>query len=105
MILALLVVLLALVAYRFIPVYINAYGFRDAMRTQARFAEVDGKPHASIREELYHKAQELNLPIEHDQIEITKGPDGTTIATRFTVSVDLSFLVRDVEFDFSVKGQ
>ncbi|HUU12489.1 MAG TPA: hypothetical protein VM182_02125 [Terriglobia bacterium] len=105
MILVLLLVLLALVAYRLIPVYINAYDFEDAMRTQARFAAVDQKPYEAIREELYNKAQELNLPIERDQIQISKGPDGTTISATFTVPVDLSFFVKDVEFNFSVKGQ
>ncbi len=105
MILLLLLVILALVGYRLIPVYIDAYDFRDAMRTEARFAAVDQKPHEAIHEELYRKARELDLPIQREQIQITKGPDGTTIATHFAVPVDLSVLVRDVEFDFSVKGQ
>lgn len=105
MILVLLLVVLALVAYRLIPVYIDAYHFRDAMRTEARFAAVDEKPHAAIREELCRKARELDLPIEREQIQISKGPDGTTIVTNFTVPVDLSFLLQDVEFNFSVKGQ
>ncbi len=104
-ILVLLLVLLGFVAYSLIPVYVNAYDFRDAMRTQARFASVDQKPYEAIREQLYNKAQELNLPIERDQIQITKGPDGTTIVTHFTVPVDLTFFVRDGEFNFSEKGQ
>ena len=36
MILVLLLVVLALVAYRLIPVYVDAYDFRDAMHTQAK---------------------------------------------------------------------
>ena len=105
MILLLLLVLLGFFAYRLIPVYVNAYDFRDSMRTQARFAAVDQKPFETIRTELYNKAQELNLPIEREDIQITKGPDGTTISTTFTVPVDLSFFVRDVQFDFNEKGQ
>jgi len=105
MILLSLFVLLGFMAYRLIPVYVNAFDFRDAMRTQAKFAAVDQKPFGTIREELYNKGQELNLPIERDQIQIDKGPDGTTISTTFTVPVDLSFLVKDVEFDFRETGQ
>ena len=105
MILFLLLVLLGFFAYRLVPVYVNAYDFRDSMRTQARFATVDQKPFDTIRAELYNKAQELNLPIERQDIQITKGPDGTTISTTFTVPVDLSFFVKDVQFDFSERGQ
>jgi hypothetical protein len=105
MILVLLFVLLGFLAYRLIPVYVNAYDFKDAMQTQARFAAVDQKPFGTIRDELYTKAQELNLPIQREDIQITKGPEGTTISTTFTVPVDLSFLVKDVQFDFEVQGQ
>ena len=105
MILVLLLVVLALVAYRLIPVYVDAYNFRDAMHTQAKFAAADEKPHDTIREELYRRARELDLPIEGEQIQISKGPDGTNIVTTFTVPVDLSFLLQEVEFNFRVKGQ
>ena len=105
MILVLLLVVLALAAYRLIPVHIDAYNFRDAMHTQARFAAGYEKPHDTIREELYRKARELDLPIEREQIQISKGPDGTIIVTNFTVPVDLFFLLQEVKFNFRVKGQ
>ena len=105
MILVLLVVVLAIMAYRLIPVYVDAFNFRDAMRTQAKFAAVDGKSPDAVREDLLRKARELDLPIEREQIEISKGPEGTVIATHFTVPVDLSFLVHDVEFNFRERGQ
>ena len=103
-IMALLVIVALFVAgTRIVPVYLRAYDFRDDMRTQARFAETDRKSPATIREELYVKARELDLPLRREQIQVTKVPGGVTIAARFTVRVDLTLFQHDLNFNFEVK--
>ena len=83
----------------------DAYEFRDAMRAQARFAAVGEKTPKAIRDELHRKAQELELPIKPQQIQISKRPEGTTIVTKFKVPVDLPLFLQEVESNFRERGQ
>ena len=75
------------------------------MRAQARFAAVGEKTPKAIRDELHRKAQELELPIKPQQIQISKRPEGTTIVTKFKVPVDLPLFLQEVESNFRERGQ
>jgi hypothetical protein len=96
-----IVVALFIGGVRLIPVYVNAYEFRDAMRSQAKFAGVDRKSHEQVREELYKKAVELRLPLQREQIQVTQAPGGIAVAARFAVPVDLVVFQHTVNFDFN----
>ena len=86
---------------KLIPVYVNAYEFRDAMRSQAKFASVERKSHEQVREELYKKAMELRLPLQREQIQVTQAPGGIAVAARFAVPVDLIVFQHTVNFEFN----
>lgn len=86
---------------KLIPIYINAYEFRDAMRSQAKFAGVDRKSHEQVREELYKKARDLGLPLQREQIHVTSAPGGIAVAARFAVPVDLIAFQHTLNFNFS----
>lgn len=92
---------LILAGLRIIPVYIDAYAFRDAMRSQAKFAGVERKSPEQIREELYKKAQELELPITREQIQVSAQQHGVAIVARFSIPVDLIAYQTTLNFDYS----
>lgn len=99
--LALAVVAAIIVAVvKIVPVYVNVYAFEDAMRQQAKFAGVERKNEAVVRDELYKKAQELNLPITREQIAISKRMGGINIKVSYTVPIDLIVFQRDFNFDY-----
>ena len=87
-------------AARVIPVYVRSYEFEDAMRSQAKFAGVDLKTPEAIRETLYRKAQDLELPLRREQIQVSPRSYGVKIAVRYTVQVDLIVFKPNFSFDF-----
>jgi len=86
---------------RVVPVYVNVYEFEDAMRSQAKFATVERKTPEGIRDDLYKKAKELELPLTREQIQVSTITGGVAIAARFTVPVDLVVTQRNFEFNLS----
>ena len=88
-------------AFRIVPVFISSYEFEDAMRSQAKYAGVQLKSAEVIREELYKKAQDLELPIRREQIRVVPRADGVQIAVRYSVPVNLYFYTHDFSFDYT----
>ncbi len=88
-------------AVRIIPVYVRSYEFEDAMRSQAKFAGVEQKPPETIRRELLKKAQELELPVSGDQIQVFPRRGGVRISARYAIQVDLIFYKPYLDFDFA----
>lgn len=91
---------IGLTAFRIIPVYVRSYEFEDAIRTQAKFAGVNRSSPAEVKQALYRKATELNLPIDRKQIRVTSASQGVRIAVQYTVPVDLIVYTADIPFDF-----
>lgn len=88
-------------ALRVVPVYIRSYEYKDYMRTQAKFAGVENKPPDAVRDALYRKANDLELPIRREQIRVGPGPGGVRITTQFTVPLDLVVYQTSLSFNFS----
>lgn len=91
----------ALVGVRLGPVYFYSYQFRDAIRSEAKFARVNEKTAVVIQRDLYRKAQELGLPLTRKQIKVVQQRLGVRIAARYQVPVDLVLYRTIVSFDFS----
>ncbi|MFQ5776531.1 MAG: hypothetical protein ACE5IP_00825 [Terriglobia bacterium] len=97
----LLTAAVVLVGVRVGPVYFHSYQFRDAMRSEAKFARVNDKAAAVIQRDLYRKAQELSLPLTRKQIRVVQQRLGVRIAARYEVPVDLILYRTTLSFDFS----
>ncbi|MGH9804898.1 MAG: DUF4845 domain-containing protein [Candidatus Acidiferrales bacterium] len=97
-----LIVVAALIVgvVKIVPVYVSVYEFEDAMRQQAKFAGVERKNEAVIRDELFKKAQDLKLPITREQIEISRRMGGVNIKVSYSVPIDLIVVQRDFNFDY-----
>ena len=88
-------------AVRLVPVYANSFEFRDAIRSQAKFADVERKTPEAIRETLYKKAQDLSLPVTREQIQVTPQRTGVQIIVRYKVPVDLIVYRPVLNFSYS----
>ena len=77
-------------AYKFIPVYIAAYDFDNAIKTQAQYSG-SMKTNEVILKELLQKAQELELPITKDNIKIQRSQSRLVITADYTVPVKTPF--------------
>lgn len=90
-----------IIAVRVVPIYVRSYEFKDAIRTEAKFAGVRSKSPEAIREDLYKKARDLELPVRREQISVVLAPKGVRIVTHYTVPVDLVVYQTTLAFDFS----
>lgn len=75
------------IAYKMIPVKIQAAEMREAVQNASRSAS--GKSQANVRKEVYLRAQELKIPIEESDVVVERRAD----YIRVTVDYD-----RDIQF-------
>jgi hypothetical protein len=83
--------------FKFVPVYIAAYDFDSAMKTQAQYAG-GAKSEAVIVKELLAKAAELELPIKKENIKIQRNTSKIVIRADYTVPVSTVFFTYQWRF-------
>jgi hypothetical protein len=92
-----------------IPPYFANYEFEDAVKNEAMINTYNTKPEDLIREELFRRAQDLDIPVTKEQIKVHRtGSTGTgslTIETRYTVHVDLPGYPLDLQFEPSTRNK
>lgn len=99
-----LIVALIFLGLKFVPVYYGNYSFKDFVDDEAKRASyASGASADSIRDEVFKKAQELDIPLTKDQIHVEKGAGGGGISSvminaDYTVHLDLLVTSTDVHF-------
>ncbi len=91
------------VAYKLIPPYFNNYQFQDVIETEARENTYSGYPKSEddVRTRVYRKAQELDVPIRPEQIQVSRNGPEYVITADYTVHVDLPVYPLDLQFHAS----
>jgi hypothetical protein len=104
-----LIVALVILGSSLIPPYFANYQFEDAIETEARLATYSTKSEDAIRESVFKKAQEYEVPVSKDQIKVHRiGGQGTgsvTIETHYAVHVSLPGYPLDLQFDPTTKNK
>lgn len=75
------------VVYKVAPVKFKTSQFYDNMVEQASFGSIKGD--SSIKNEVFLKAQELNLPIKKEDIQVTR--DGTNVTVEVHYQIPIEF--------------
>lgn len=75
-----------LIASKIVPVKVKTSEFYDAMQEQAQFGSIKGD--GAIREELFRKAQDLQLPLKKEDIHVRR---------------DMSYVYVDVQYQLSIE--
>jgi hypothetical protein len=87
------------VAFKLVPPFINNYQLEDAMKQEARFAGVNRKDQDSIRNDVYKKIQELEIPARREDIRVESiAPFSVRISLDYSVPVDLRVYQLRLEF-------
>jgi len=73
-------------AYKFAPVLVAQYEFKDALTEAAKFSR--GKKEFQIKDNLAAKAGELGLPIASNQIKVSLQNTSTRIQVKYQLSVE-----------------
>jgi hypothetical protein len=92
-----------------VPVYYENYQFQDIVKTEATLETYTSKPEADIRDSLFKKAQNLDIPLTKDQIKVqrhgTQGTGSLTINAPYIVHLDLPGYPVDLHFDASTDNK
>ena len=92
-----------------IPPYFANYEFQDALDSEARMGTYSTKGDDVIRDAVFRKAQELELPLTSQDIKLQRvGPTGNamvTIEAEYTVHVDLPGYPMDLHFHPASKNK
>ncbi len=83
--------------YKFVPVYIAAYDFDNAIKTQAQYSG-SIKTNDVILKELLGKAEELELPVTKENIKIERSRSRLTIKADYVVPVQTAFFTYNWRF-------
>ena len=90
------------VSAELIPPYFSNYEFQDTLDTEARLGTYSTKGEDAIRDEVFRKAQDLELPLTKDDIRVQRsggvGAGSVLISTDYTVHVDLPGYPMDLHF-------
>ncbi len=85
-----------------IPPFFSNYEFQDTLDTEARLATYSSKGDEVIRDAVFKRAQELELPLTREQIKVqrtgTQGSGSVFIETSYSVHVDLPYYPMDLDF-------
>jgi hypothetical protein len=76
---------------KIVPAYVNNYQFQDAINTEARFA-LTGYPKKTpdeIRQEIYKKAEDLDIPANPQDIQLDMSNGNVSISLDYSIPVDL----------------
>lgn len=77
------------VGIKVIPVYVNSYELDDYIRQQTPFWLTQRASNESIQKNILAKAQELDLPVTPEQVNVQAPGGRVTVRLDYTVPVDL----------------
>ena len=85
-----------------IPPYFANYEFQDTLDTEARLGTYSTKGDDLIRDAVFRKAQDLEIPVSKDEIKVQRtgnlGNGAVFIETDYTIHVDLPGYPVDLHF-------
>ncbi len=94
------------VAFKVVPVYFNYFQFQDAIEEEARIQSYTGKSVNDIRDTVWKKAQQLDLPIASpEDLKIDRTGTSVSIETEYTVHIDIPFHPFDLKFQANTKNK
>jgi len=103
-----LIVVLIFLGLKFVPVYYENYSFNDYVADESRRASYAANTSAdSIRDEVFKKATELEIPVTKEEIHVEKGGSGGVVPVSISVdyTVHLDLLVTTTDLHFAVASQ
>ncbi len=104
-----LIVAVVVLCAELIPPFFSNYQFEDAIKNEATIATYSTKPEDAIRDTIFKKAQDLEIPVTKDDIKVKRtGAQGTgsiSIEIHYTVHVDLPGYPLDLQFNPSTRNK
>ena len=85
-------------AVKLLPPYIAQYQLSDKMQEQARFAVVNHYSEEQIRDTIFKDAQDLEVPVQKEDIKVLASASVVRISLDYTVPIDLLIYKMQLHF-------
>ena len=85
-------------AFKVVPVMVNAYAFRDYIEQETRFAALRNKDEEVIKRVL-RKAEELDLPVTRKSITVNRSTSHFDIRVAYTIPIETPVYTYNWVFD------
>jgi predicted membrane protein len=87
------------------PPYFHNYELQDAVADEARMNTYTQKSEDDMRESIWRKVKDMEIPLARDQINVQRDSGGVAIWMDYTVHVDLPAYPVDLKFHTSSKNK
>ena len=91
------------------PPFFSNYQFEDAIRTEAQMDTYNTKTEDQIRDAIFRKAQDLDVPVSREQIKVQRSgvtcTGSISIEAPYIVHVSLPGYPMDLNFDPSSRNK
>jgi hypothetical protein len=88
-----------------VPPYFYNYQLQDAIAEEARMNTYTQKSEEDMRDTIWRKAKELDIPIQREQVNVQREGGSVAIWVDYTVHVDLPGHPFDLQFHPSSKNK
>lgn len=93
-----IVIVMVFAAIKIVPVYVTNYQLQDSMQEEATYASVNRKTPDQIRTDLTKKLDQLGIPVDGKDIEVTSFSGNVKISLEYTIPVDLDVYQLQLHF-------
>jgi len=84
--------------YKIIPVYVNNFQLQNYIRDQTPYWLSNRASSDGVRSSILAKAQELDLPIDKDQVQVEANAARVVVTIDYTVPIDLKVYTLTLHF-------
>jgi hypothetical protein len=99
------IAVVAIAVVKVVPPYYNNYVLQDAVADEARMNTYTPKSVEDMRDTIYKKCKELEIPVTREQVNVQREGQSVSIWIDYTVHVDLPGYPVDLNFHPSSKNK
>ena len=100
-----LIVAVIVAVFNLVPPFFHNYELQDDITEEARLNTYTSKSAEEMKDSIFRKCKEYDLPVTRDQVNVRRDAQGVAIWIDYTVHVDLPVYPVDLQFHPSTKNK
>jgi hypothetical protein len=84
--------------FKIVPVRIDAYEFKDILKTEARLGSVRNT-NAQVSKRIMSVAKEMNIPLDVKNLKVSRNQREVSISAKYEQQIDLKLMVYTYKFN------
>mgnify|MGYP001467941438 CR=1 FL=1 len=96
---------LAFAATQYVPAYVTAFEFNDFIRQEMKYAVTSRKTVQNVRDDVFKKAKELDVPVSPSDIRVTRRGPVFTLDLEYRLPINLRVYQHELIFHRTESGE